>query len=226
MWHMSGLSSSLDSVTDKREQDLRATDARKLAQATIGPIDDATRAAIAAALMAAEGGQQLQPDSSVAQLAAEAYATDFVARHFRKSLYMTPADGDQADIRAAQCHAAELLRQAHARDPMEHMLLAQMIWAYGRAAYYSNLAARQKYPKWAQIYLTAAERATNQYCRAMRTLSDYRRPPRRSSFTAIKRANIEQANIAQQQVNVATAEPGEDQAIPPFTKSTEDAEQK
>jgi hypothetical protein len=205
---MSGSISSIFSAAPKDQSKvLSAAEAIELAAATLGPIDEHTRATITAAVKAFECGREPAPGSSVAQVPHEVYATDYVARVFRKSMNVTPENDDLNRIAEFQIHAAELLRQAQPRDAMEQMLVAQMIWAYGRAAYYSQRGAHQINAKWAQLYLTAAERATNQYCRAMKTLTDYRRPPRRpASFTAIKRANIESANIAQQQVNVTTAE--------------------
>jgi hypothetical protein len=83
------------------------------------------------------------------------------------------------------------------RDPVEEMLLMQMIQTHCRHMHVSSFAGQQHNLKWAGMMYEAAERAANTFRRQMLALAEYRRPPRPKSFTAIGQANIAQQQVVQ-----------------------------
>ncbi len=95
--------------------------------------------------------------------------------------------------------ARELLLQLDPRDASEKMLVTQMISTFSRAMFLSRYANRQKHPKWFALYSQQCDRAMDLYRKQMQSLSEYRRP-RRTTFNAIRTANI-----AGQQVVIAAA---------------------
>jgi hypothetical protein len=120
-------------------------------------------------------------------------AQSFTARRFR-NIVCHPSDKTKPFGQQMQKIAADLLRRFKPRDPVEEMLIAQMVWTHARVANLSTLFSAQHDIKWHGLMALQADRAANLFRRQMLALADYRRPTRRS-FTAIR-----QANIAEQQV--------------------------
>jgi hypothetical protein len=78
------------------------------------------------------------------------------------------------------------------QDPAERMLAAQIIATFSRAMFLARHANGQKTPAWFSLYSREADRAMNLFRKQMQTLADNRRPrpPRRTTFTTIRTANI------------------------------------
>ena len=85
--------------------------------------------------------------------------------------------------------ARELVRQLGPRDPVETMLVTQMIATFSRSMFLSRHANKQKNPKWFALYSEECDRTMNLYRKQMQALAEYRQP-RRRSFTAIRTANF------------------------------------
>ena len=92
--------------------------------------------------------------------------------------------------------ARERLMELDPRGAAERMLAVQMIAAFSRSMFLAKNANHQKNTKWFALYSGECDRAMAQFRRQLQTLKDLRHP-RRSSFTAIR-----QANIAGQQIVV------------------------
>jgi hypothetical protein len=122
-----------------------------------------------------------------------AVALKFTARQFR-DMILNPADKEHAYFKQLEVMAVEYLQRFEPRDPVEEMMIAQMLWAHARVANLMRRAKAQKEIKWAELLYEATDRASNLVRRQMLALAEYRRP-RRRTFTAIR-----QANIAGQQV--------------------------
>lgn len=82
------------------------------------------------------------------------------------------------------------------RDPVEEMLIAQLLMAHSRVMRLTQLANAQPDLAALSIMHEYADRASNTYRRLMLALAEYRRPPRTGDTFAV----VKQANIAQQQV--------------------------
>src|SRR5450432_232553 len=122
-----------------------------------------------------------------------AWAREFSAAHFR-SIVLRPGERELPIGQQMEEIAADLIRRMEPRDPVEEMLVAQMVWMHGRVVQLTRIASAQKNLEWSALMNEQADRAANLFRRQMLALAEYRRP-RKRSFTAIK-----QANIAGQQV--------------------------
>ena len=121
------------------------------------------------------------------------WARAFTARRFRK-IVCQPGDKDKPIAQQLEKIAADWVTRFKPRDPVEEMLIAQMLWTHARLAHLSAAVTAQIDIKWHGLIALQADRAANLFRRQMLALAEYRRPTRRS-FTAIR-----QANIAEQQV--------------------------
>lgn len=118
---------------------------------------------------------------------------------------------DEAANRATAKVAVASILDETARDPLEEMLVAQMVWTHGRAARLSLIANGQEGLKQMRTVHELADRASNTFRRLLLALADYRNPRQGKTFIAAK-----QANVAQQQiVNNADANAAPDAAILP-----------
>jgi hypothetical protein len=95
----------------------------------------------------------------------------------------------------------DLFERFKPRDSIEEMLVAQMIQTHARLMYLNTFAHQQKNIKWAVMMHEAADRAANTFRRQMLALSEYRRPPREKSFTAIGQANIAHQQVVQNRIS-------------------------
>jgi hypothetical protein len=93
----------------------------------------------------------------------------------------------------ATAYVAQVLQDA--RDPLEEMLLQQMVWTHSRAAWLTTQANKVDNIKQLRAFSDAADHASNTFRRLMLGLSEYRNPRREGGFTA-----IHQLNAAAQQV--------------------------
>jgi len=85
--------------------------------------------------------------------------------------------------------ARELLLELDPRGAAERMLAVQMIAVFSRSMFLAKNANFQKNMKWFALYSGECDRAMVQFRRQLQTLKELR-SPRRSSFTAIRQANI------------------------------------
>ncbi len=99
-------------------------------------------------------------------------------------------DGD------ATLYARDAHRKMAPRDPVEEMLVTQMILTHARVMHLTGLLGKQTTSDGVKIISEYTDRASNTYRRLMLTLSEYRRPPRTGDTFAV----VIQANIANQQV--------------------------
>ena len=82
------------------------------------------------------------------------------------------------------------------RDPVEEMLVSQIVLAHTRAMHLADMAMSQTKLDQIRIINEYADKAANTYRRLMLSLDEYRRPRRGGdTYTQIK-----QANIANQQI--------------------------
>jgi hypothetical protein len=114
-------------------------------------------------------------------------------------------------------YAQDLIARFGPRDPIEEMMVSQMVVTHGRLLQLTSMAVNQTNLKWAQLMNDAADRASNTFRRLVLALADYRNPRRGNSFTAIGQANIAQQQIVNPPVptqssvsNSATAAPALD----------------
>jgi hypothetical protein len=113
-------------------------------------------------------------------------------------------DGGKNWRQALLATAAPYIRSTLARmtpagrelDPFEEMLVIEAVLLHARFVHLSGRAMQQSNVRWFNSMNDQADRAANQYRRAMQTLSDYRNP-RATQF--IKAGQLNQAN--QQIVN-------------------------
>lgn len=111
---------------------------------------------------------------------------------------LTPILGKEKKSRSSD-HARDVIERMVPRDPVEEMLIAQLLFAHARVMRLTDMANQQTGLDAIRVIHDYADRASNTYRRLMLALIEYRRPPRAAgsgdSFTVVK-----QANIANQQV--------------------------
>jgi hypothetical protein len=100
--------------------------------------------------------------------------------------------------------ARDLLQQLDPHDPAERMLAVQMIATFTRSMFLTRNANLQKHPRWFALYSAECHRAMTLFRHQMQFFTDLRRP-RRTTFNAIR-----QANIAAQQIVVTDSPPQKD----------------
>jgi hypothetical protein len=100
-------------------------------------------------------------------------------------------------------YVIDLVKRFAPRDPVEEMLLSQMVQTHLRLTNLTVKAHQQKHLAWAKLMHEAADRAANTFRRQMLALAEYRspKPPPRHV------TRIAQANIANQQVVHNAARP-------------------
>ena len=111
-------------------------------------------------------------------------------------------------------------RDAHERmapkDPVEEMLVTQMILTHARVMHLTGLLGQQTTGEGVRTICEYTDRASNTYRRLMLALSEYRRPPRTGdTFAVVKQANIANQQVVQNheiQKQNATNEQGSDDA--------------
>jgi hypothetical protein len=96
---------------------------------------------------------------------------------------------------SAMLFAEDLFDRMDPRDPVEEMLLTQLVLTHARALHLTDLANRRDDADSIRTVHDYADRASNTFRRLALALSEYRRPPMAANFTAIR-----QANFAAQQV--------------------------
>jgi hypothetical protein len=122
-----------------------------------------------------------------------AWARELAALNFR-NIATRPEERGLPIAGQIEKIAQDLILRFKPKDPIEEMLIAQMIWVHARVAKLVTRATAQSNIKWYALMGEQCDRATNLFRRQMLALAEYRRP-RGRSFTAIR-----QANIAGQQV--------------------------
>jgi hypothetical protein len=162
------------------------------------------KGAAAAAEPAKGDGQNLPETEAEAEARREQVRARAVLEHttgVTVSLYghlLRDVVGKDATLnKSVMPYVADLWARFSPRDPVEELLLSQMIQTHARLMYLNAFAQQQKHIKWAAMMHEAADRAANTFRRQMLALAEYRRPPRPKSFTAIGQANIAQQQIVQ-----------------------------
>ena len=152
-----------------------------------------------------------QAGSDAHETAASADADEVIARSVEDLLDLgMPGDSTLATMIRPLARA--LLLQVDPQDAAERMLAVQMIGSFSRSMFLSRNANRQKNSRWFALYSGECNRAMALFRRQMQTFIDLRRP-RRTSFTAIRHANI-----AGQQI-VVTDSPTSDRSSQPKLQS-------
>lgn len=110
--------------------------------------------------------------------------------------------GDFNLARSGMVHAGDVMARMAPRDPVEEMLVAQLLLTHSRVLHLTDIANHQTGLQQVRTIHEYADRASNTYRRLMLALAEYRRPPRTGdTFTAIKQANIAGQQVVQNQEN-------------------------
>jgi len=91
----------------------------------------------------------------------------------------------------ARLYARDAHEKMAPRDPVEEMLVTQMILTHARVLHLTGLLGQQTTGEGVKTICEYTDRASNTYRRLTQALSDYRRPPRSGdTFAVVKPANI------------------------------------
>ncbi|HEX8915136.1 MAG TPA: hypothetical protein VF796_22485, partial [Humisphaera sp.] len=143
---------------------------------------------------AAQPSTAVPPADAPARARAE-HGYMLMAGAYRTQIQAVVGD-DPKVLESARLYAFDLIGRLAPRDPLEEMLVAQLLQTHARVTYLNVYAAQQSSLKWSAQFHEAADRASNTFRRQMQALAEYRnpKPPPRSV------TRIAQANIANQQV--------------------------
>jgi hypothetical protein len=98
----------------------------------------------------------------------------------------------------ATAYVAQVLQGA--RNPVEEMLLQQMVWTHSRAAWLTTQANKVDNIKQLRAFSDAADHASNTFRRLMLTLVEYRNPRRNAAtINSLRQTNIADKQVIQQQ---------------------------
>jgi hypothetical protein len=109
---------------------------------------------------------------------------------------------EKLDKAYATRYLVDVLERAKAKDPLEEMLITQMLWTHARVMHLTEMANRQENLKQIRVVSDAADGGSNTFRRLLLALTEYRNP--RRSFTAIAQLNAAAQQVVQQ--NNAPAE--------------------
>ena len=119
---------------------------------------------------------------------------------------MTGFKGSEMFVGAAGL-MAEIVDGVSPRDPLERMLVQQLVWCQQRIAHLSMKACSQSNPDRLRIVNELVDRAMNSYRRGMLALREYRAPYRPVNINAVSQLNqAEQQNILLAEKPNSTAE--------------------
>lgn len=110
--------------------------------------------------------------------------------HILRSGYVETIGAASALDETALAFVTDTLKQMEPRDPLERMLIEQMLWTHVRIGRLTKQAMAQERIEPLQVAHEAADRALNAFRRHMLALQEYRTPKPAASFTAIKQQNI------------------------------------
>jgi hypothetical protein len=99
--------------------------------------------------------------------------------------------------KSAMVYMEDLIQRMDPRDPVEEMLVVQLVLTHARVLHLTDYANRQESLEKLRGVNECADRASNTYRRLMLALPEYRRPPSSSSFTAIRQANFASQQLIQ-----------------------------
>lgn len=99
--------------------------------------------------------------------------------------------------KSAMVYMEDLIQRMDPRDPVEEMLVVQLVLTHARVLHLTDWANRQESLERLRGVNECADRASNTYRRLMLALPEYRRPPSSSSFTAIRQANFASQQLIQ-----------------------------
>lgn len=105
--------------------------------------------------------------------------------------HFNPVDENGKSLATAYAKAEvdDTLERMNARDPVEEMLVQQLLFCQSRIAYLTKKANHQDGLKQLQVVSEALDRAHNTFRRLVQALSDYRNPRPARNFTAIGQFN-------------------------------------
>ncbi len=110
---------------------------------------------------------------------------------------MLPIENDTMIVGCKEL-LAETVDGVSPRDPLERMLVQQLLWCQQRVAHLSMQACKPANLKQLWTINELADRAMNSDRRGMLALREYRAPHRQVNITAVKQLNqAEQQNIVQ-----------------------------
>lgn len=108
---------------------------------------------------------------------------------------------DPNTLRSTHPFVQHALKEMKPRDPIERMLVTQLLWTHARIAYLSWQASCLKHADYIAVLNHAVDGAMNAFRRHTAALAEYRRPAKQTGqITSIRQANIAQNQIVQQQV--------------------------
>jgi hypothetical protein len=132
--------------------------------------------------------------------AAVEHSTGLTASLYRHLLERVVGE-DCPVVVSADRYVVDLLARFQPRDPVEEMLVAQMVHTHARLMYLNAYAHQQKHLAWSKQMHESADRAANTFRRQMLALAEYRNPRRPRSVTTIGQANIAHQQVVQNNVN-------------------------
>jgi hypothetical protein len=145
-----------------------------------------------------------------AEMPREAFTHDFPAGVLEAAWPFAisgTGDGDEAMTRAyAARYLADTLKRMKAADPVEEMLVTQMVWTHARLSRLTRISSQQS-TKVLSAIAEACDSASNTYRRLMLALVEYRNPKRNAAtITSVRQTNIAEQQVIQQQNATAAAE--------------------
>ena len=118
----------------------------------------------------------------------------------------------------AAAHLGDIAAQLKARDPVEEMLIQQMVLTHARVVRLSAQSLNEQNESWRELLSGEYERAANLFRRQMLAFHEYRQPTR-GTFVAVRHANIAAQQVVQQQMGSAGGHDGVNQkALPPLAQ--------
>ncbi len=89
----------------------------------------------------------------------------------------------------AVCQAEAEAALAEVNDPVERMLVSQMLWMQARLAFLNFYSTHQKDHRWLELMSSSCDRLTETFRRHAMALAEWR-DPKRKRFVAVKQANF------------------------------------
>jgi hypothetical protein len=116
---------------------------------------------------------------------------------------------------AARTYAQDAITHMAPRDPVEELLVAQLLFTHARVMRLTALACQQTAIAPMGTLHEYADRASNTYRRLMLALAEYRRPPRTGdTFAIVKQANIGGQQVIQNHENSTRSTTNEQGSLP------------
>jgi hypothetical protein len=111
-----------------------------------------------------------------------------------KSMAQTFVKADSASMDAWLQRGRRMLREMGPRDPVEELLITQLLWTEARLAYLNHFSLQQNTMKNIRGFHDLTNDAIASLGKLVNSLVEYRRP-RRRSFVTVRNANIARKQI-------------------------------